>query len=456
MIEDLSALACRFAAEAAAAAVASEYAVCLTQTAAGTAAQWADAAGKASRAAGARADAAETAAGAPELSSALTDTAAACLYKIPAEVAEAQATAFAQANAAPALSALFCSLATPGADLATPCRRVGAERAAKQTEAKPVEIALEGAHAAQLASLSQGQAQQPAEPQPHQPAPAQTQPRAQLLALLAQRAGKPVTEAHVAYTVISHAEGHQAQVKLARWLGGRSFAGSVCENEEAARRSAAEIAAACVRLRARNPEQAGPGHPGAVPGDLSTAAASDRALAPRLPVPKAHGRAHGAPALAQPAQPAKQIQHQRRSAYDKSRSRGQFETQQRKLWQDLTWTTGIPPPYFVTDAGHLSGYKVHVGDLPGSWKFGQRSEWVRRTLARANCSLPDDFGPALGTSDRFGTSQMLLTFQFSENAQRAQQILNGLPVDGKHSNARFWVPQRYSPNDSDPRFAFWW
>lgn len=457
------------------------------------------------------ADAAATAAGAQELSSALAENDAAQADTTQAEVAEEPlqaAGSIAQPDENQALSAsvfppaaagasqlaagrraasaapwagarLRSASAVPGSGggfpsldeafraprktrvvSATPCRRAGDERAGKRAAAEPGEIALEPTQASQTA---QRQAQPPAGPQPpdqlaeNQPSqgsaaesePPPSQPaspadddggtgsaplaalpaelsqaaRAELVALLSHRAGKTVTETHVVFTVTSYAEGYQAEAKLSRWLGGNAYEGGICENEDAARRSAAETAVACIRIDMANRNLRGP----------------DRT---------APSRPRGAPTPAQGAQ--------RGSARDRLPSRDKFASQQRKPWQDMSQATGIPPPYLVTTEGHMTGYKVHVGDLPGSWNFGQRAQWVRKTLARSECPVPDDFGPSLGTSDRQQTSQMLLTFEPIENAQRARVALNGQRVDGKRSNARFWVPTRYDPKSSDPRFASWW
>ena len=134
------------------------------------------------------------------------------------------------------------------------------------------------------------------------------------------------------------------------------------------------------------------------------------------------------------------------------RGRSKCASRLRKPAQDLTRTTGIQPPYLVRSEGHITGYKVHVGDLPADKCPAELRAWVRAGLKRANCPDADDIVSSMGKST-FRQSQVLLTFAALDVAQRAQRALDKQRVGpGVVSNAKLWVPKGYDAWRSDPRF----
>ena len=102
----------------------------------------------------------------------------------------------------------------------------------------------------------------------------------------------------------------------------------------------------------------------------------------------------------------------------------------------------------------MAGYKVHVGDLPSAWAAQELADWAHGVLRRHHAELPADTNANMGRS-HLGYAQMLLTFSTSDQAQRAQHVLNNvrIPQASRASNAAYWVPWNYNPWANDPRWA---
>jgi len=112
-------------------------------------------------------------------------------------------------------------------------------------------------------------------------------------------------------------------------------------------------------------------------------------------------------------------------------------------------------PFYVSQQGHMAGYKVHVGDLPGAWSPEQIRHWAHGVLSLNAAQLPTDTNTGMGHSD-YGRSQTLLTFPTSDQAKSAQRLLSGVrnaqawPERSLRSNAAYWVPRGYDPWAQDP------
>lgn len=93
-------------------------------------------------------------------------------------------------------------------------------------------------------------------------------------------------------------------------------------------------------------------------------------------------------------------------------------------------------PVYQDRAGlaHAGGYKIHVQDVPRNITRSQIDTW----LAENNCPIPAEVNPCIGLSP-CGRGQLVLTFDFPEQARQALGVLSGSDLEaGKHRTQTKW------------------